>query len=259
MVLGKQPYSQKKRYVKSNAVTEEVQKEYTKRKESKKLVTLLRMQAIKRGYAQGWTMQRIAKELGVSVPYVQQKKQLLLSKNPTLLEERLRVLNNLSDSPRVQSKMGKKNTVPTTKGIAIEKATIKRKLMYGDTPVVRRKALPKKPKLVDIKDKEGIANLKEQNLVKGIKRISPQLAYIIPSPEGAKMADRRIQELAKELTEAKKILGTYSSSATEKYYARDKEIRANSTIQMLILFLRGGTKESQAGEILAEIGKRQKE
>lgn len=234
------------------------------KRDFRNLKALIRMKAIQKGYVQGWSVQKIAKEIGMSVPYVQQQKALLLSNNPKLLEQRLIALNKILEQPKTSgSKTGEKSR--TEKGAIIARAAVKRMIMYGDKPkipgakVVRKKAAARAFRLSEIKDTESVSALKSQNLVAGVRRVTPQLAYIIPSKEGAKMADKRIQELAKELSEAKKILGTYSSSATEKYYVRDKEVRANASIQTLIMFMRGGLKENQALEILSELGKKQKE
>ncbi|HNV00828.1 MAG TPA: hypothetical protein PKK60_00170 [archaeon] len=234
------------------------------KRDFRNLKALIKMKAIQKGYVQGWSVQRIAKEIGMSVPYVQQQKALLLQRNPKLLEQRLVALNKILAEPKKSvRKKGEKSSIP--KGVAIERAAVNRKIIYGNTsskprvPIIRKKAVARAFRLSEMKETESVTALKSQNIVAGVKRINPQLAYIIPSKEGLSVADKRIQELAKELNEAKKILGTYSSSATEKYYARDKEIRSNSSIQTLIMFMRGGLKENQALELLSELGKKQKE
>ncbi|NMA44590.1 MAG: hypothetical protein GX950_02155 [Candidatus Diapherotrites archaeon] len=226
-----------------------------------------KIEIIKDRYLKGWSVHKIAKEIGMSVPFVHQCRAQIVNKNPELLKERLSVLNKVIKQLKTNKpKPGKE--IHNLRGALVEKATIERMMALeaeskgSGKYELRKNAHERAARLKKKKVKEdlsGVSELMSQNIISKIKKVNPQLSYIIPSREGLKLADKRIQELSKELQEAKRTLSSYTSTATEKYYARDKEIRANSSLQTLILFTRGGLKEHQSIELLLELGKKQKE
>lgn len=190
-----------------------------------------RMEAVHEGYRRGLSTKEMAKRLGVSKASVQLLKMKVSNSDPQVIKERIMAIMK---SPQSKTSRMEINALERQ----LFKLTKARKVL-GKTTFIDGSELIRE-NLV----KEGI-------IAKVEKRKDGE--YSIPSREGIKIAENRLQKIASEMNQIQRRVEKYGVSSSELFWDRENSRKLVEERTELIKFLRGGSKGLTIVDILSKI------